>query len=78
MLTENIMYLNLPNNPDKVKLFADQIYVTQVSQELSPLVTGHIKKRQINLIPNFETEAVLPPLKYRISHLPHHPRWQPL
>ena len=32
MLTENIMYLNLPNNPDKVKLFADQIYVTQVSQ----------------------------------------------
>jgi hypothetical protein len=42
MLMENMMYLNLPNNPDKVKLFADQIYVTQVSQELSPLVTGHI------------------------------------
>lgn len=50
MLTENMMYLNLPNNPDKVKLFADQIYVTQIDQAIGMKTeTEHYRRWQNRL-----------------------------
>lgn len=50
MLTENIMYLNLPNNPDKVQLFKDQIYITQIDQAIGMKTeTEHYRRWQNRL-----------------------------
>ncbi|XP_076092568.1 beta-mannosidase-like isoform X1 [Mytilus galloprovincialis] len=50
MMAEVIMYLRLPNNPDKQKLFMDQIYVTQIDQAIGMKTeTEHYRRWQNKL-----------------------------